>query len=92
MIHNSNLNLILTCSIFICSCVGIVSLIECKISFGAVLKKILKQYYFFAGNSLSGNLNLKTLDLSANCIASLKVQFIVLPALTCFRGFLPVQS
>ena len=48
-------------------------------------KKILKQFCFFTGNSLSGNLNLKTLDLSANCIASLKVQFIVLSALTCSK-------
>ena len=55
-----------------------------KKSCGAVFKKILNSSAFFAGDSLSENLNLKTLDLSANCIASLKVQFIVVPALTCF--------
>ena len=34
---------------------------------------MLLNYIFFTGNSLNGNLNLKSLDLSANLIASLKV-------------------
>ena len=39
----------------------------------------LRMIIFSTGNSLSGNLNLKTLNLSANCIASLKVCVLTLP-------------